>query len=205
MFWQKANSSSLLHYSNNCIDVEVSEQNGSKWRLTGYYGFPERHRRREAWDMIRSLCARSPLPWCIIGDFNDLLCEADKLGGAVHPPWLYRGFHSVLSDCALQHLLLEGHPFTWARKGWTPNAIEERLDRALVSTSWLLTFSGARLRNLISAASDHIPIELNTSGQITPRSRRPFRLKTSGLGNQICMKLWLKVGTKRMEFLLCIN
>ena len=48
LFWKEVALCTFLHFSNNYIDVEVGELNGLKWRLTGYYGFPERHRGREA-------------------------------------------------------------------------------------------------------------------------------------------------------------
>ncbi|WJX56737.1 hypothetical protein P8452_42367 [Trifolium repens] len=35
---------------------------------------------------------------------------------------------------------IEGHPFTWIKSQGTPHVIEERLDRAMVSTSWLHLF-----------------------------------------------------------------
>ena len=110
------------------------------WRLTGYYSFPERSRRKEAWDMIRNLGLRSSLPWCLMGDFNEILSIGDKKGRVEHPPWLLRGFRSTLSDCSLCDLQLEGYPYTWARGRGTNEAIEERLDRAVVSMTWLNTF-----------------------------------------------------------------
>ena len=114
----------------------------------------------------------------IIGDFNNLLNEAEKRGKSDHPPCLYHGFRSVLSDYSLQDLLLEGHSYTWARSKGAPWAIEEWLDTALVSTSWMSMFSEARLRNQVAAVSDHTPLELNTGGR---RRRRPFRFENKWL------------------------
>lgn len=44
-----------------------------KWRLIGYCGYANRAHRRESWALIRQLAGMSPLPWCTVGDFNDLL------------------------------------------------------------------------------------------------------------------------------------
>ena len=66
-------------YANNFIDTEVTKPDTPMWRLTGYY---DRSRCKEAWDMIRNLSSRSSLPWCLMGDFNEILSFEDKKGGA---------------------------------------------------------------------------------------------------------------------------
>ena len=43
MLWDSSLSCSISGFSNNHIDLIISESNGD-WRLTGYYGFLERHR-----------------------------------------------------------------------------------------------------------------------------------------------------------------
>ncbi|CAI9757018.1 unnamed protein product [Fraxinus pennsylvanica] len=37
-----------------------------KWRLTGYYGIPDRSKRRESWDHLRLLASSSTLPWVVL-------------------------------------------------------------------------------------------------------------------------------------------
>ena len=63
----------LLSFQNNFIDVSVHVPNKVVWRLTCFYGFPERYRRKDSWNRLRILHGNSSLPWCIFGDFNDLL------------------------------------------------------------------------------------------------------------------------------------
>ncbi|XP_012851547.1 PREDICTED: uncharacterized protein LOC105971242 [Erythranthe guttata] len=47
LFWQKDLAVDLISYSNNHIDAEVFDENqNSKWRVTGFYGFPEQGRRK---------------------------------------------------------------------------------------------------------------------------------------------------------------
>lgn len=70
----------ILNYSRNFINLIVEDQVHGEWRLTGYYGYPEQGRRRSAWDMLRNLRDMSATPWCIIGDFNDLLSSDEKKG-----------------------------------------------------------------------------------------------------------------------------
>jgi hypothetical protein len=79
----------------------------------------------------------STLPWCIIGDFNALLSQADKQGHNPHPNWLCEGFQSAISDYDLTDIHLDEYPFTWVKSRGTPHVIEERLDKAFSNTEWL--------------------------------------------------------------------
>ena len=103
MIWDSSLSCLISSFSNNHINLIISESTGD-WRLTCYYGFPERHRRRSSWTLLRALAICSSLPWVCIGDFNDLLSPSDKKGGVAHPNWLFRGFHGALTDCSLNEL-----------------------------------------------------------------------------------------------------
>lgn len=52
-----------------------------RWRYTGFYGYPERHRRHDSWEILKVLSRGSRLPWCVVGDFNDMMYEDEKSGG----------------------------------------------------------------------------------------------------------------------------
>ncbi|MCH99408.1 endonuclease/exonuclease/phosphatase family protein, partial [Trifolium medium] len=67
-----------------------------------------------------------------------------------------------MNDCDLTDIQLEGHRFTWIKSRGSPNVIEERLDRAMVSGDWLALFPEVKLINLLASHSDHSPILLHT-------------------------------------------
>ena len=73
LFWKEMNWMNLISFSNNHIDVKVSIPGMIVWRLTGFYGFPKRNKRRESWELLKNLSMRFELSWCCIGDYNDLL------------------------------------------------------------------------------------------------------------------------------------
>lgn len=77
-----------------------------------------------------------------------MLTSKDKSSRVEQPSWLIRGFREVVLDCNLSDLPLIGYPYTWEKSKDSPNAVEERLDRALGFNSWLVIFSHARLSNL---------------------------------------------------------
>lgn len=111
ILWRTLVNVSVTSYSQNFVNLDIIDDSKGVWRLTAFYGFPERSRRRSSWDLIRSLAAMSPIPWCIVGDFNNIIFDDDKRGGSPYPNWLKNGFRSAINDCGL----LEGHPFTWAK------------------------------------------------------------------------------------------
>ncbi|GAU51576.1 hypothetical protein TSUD_414250 [Trifolium subterraneum] len=100
VFWKDSSKCRVLNYTRNFINMLVEDEQWGEWRLTCYYGYPERN------------------------------------------------------------IPIEGHQFTWIKSRGTPHVIEERLDRAMASTSWLQLFPQVRLTNLLASYSDHSPILL---------------------------------------------
>lgn len=70
VYWKGNVELTISDSSTNHIDVIFLKGGFHQWRLSCYYGFPERARRREAWDFIRMLANKSILPWCIFGRFQ---------------------------------------------------------------------------------------------------------------------------------------
>ena len=107
--------------------------------------------------MIHTLHGNSSLPWCILGDFNDIISVMDKKG-LDHPMWLINGFREVILDCGLHDVPLEGYPYTWQRTKGYDDKVEERLDMAMVTSSWLDLFQNVSLENIFAPVSNHNPI-----------------------------------------------
>jgi len=106
----------------------------------GFYGILDRAKRRDSWNLFRTLAANICFPWCVMGDFNDLLSNEDKCGRVEHPFWLMQGFQEAVGDCGLRDIVLEDYPFTWVKSKSIDSAVEERLDRG----PWLIVI-GSRI------------------------------------------------------------
>lgn len=136
-------------------------KNGSViWRLTCFYGFPERTRRREYWDLIKNLASVSTLPWCIVGDFNDMISVDNKKGQHRHPQHLLDGFKRCIDECGLTELELTGGKYTWEKSRGSRDWVRERIDHAFGLVDWLQMFPLCNLKVHHSDYSDHDPIEI---------------------------------------------
>lgn len=87
-----------MGFSQNHIDAKISMKNGDSWRLTGLYGEPNRASRRRTWDLICNLARDSNLPWCVIGDVNNVVDVREKVGGSQYPSRLIEGCNEVIHD-----------------------------------------------------------------------------------------------------------
>ena len=56
-FWKDSINCSVISFSKHQIDLEVRDTVKGVWRLTSFYSCPERSRRRESWDLVRTLHA----------------------------------------------------------------------------------------------------------------------------------------------------
>lgn len=75
VLWKQHVKCEIMAYSLNHIDIcFLDNSNVASWRLSCFYGFPERSKRSQSWDFIHALSKNnSSLPWCIFGDFNDII------------------------------------------------------------------------------------------------------------------------------------
>ncbi|KAK1375097.1 hypothetical protein POM88_031290 [Heracleum sosnowskyi] len=160
LLWKEAEHVNLLGFSQNHIDVTIPISRLVSWQLTGCYREPDRAQRRKTWDLLRHLSRDSNVPWCVIGDLNNVSSQDDKRGGAPYLNWLVEGFNETLMEVGLSDMDLVGHQFTWERGRGTDEWMEVRLDKALVTENWLEVFSLAKLYNLEISSSDHNPILL---------------------------------------------
>ncbi|OMO57411.1 reverse transcriptase [Corchorus capsularis] len=101
--WMADNNVSLLSYSFFHIDVCIGSSDIDKWCF----------KRHESWALLRSLCDRSSLPWLCAGDFNEIISNAEKEGGALRSSHQIDLFKSVVDYCGFHELLVVGPLMTW--------------------------------------------------------------------------------------------
>jgi hypothetical protein len=97
------------------IDVTVSCSAPllKAWWFTGFFGESRRELHYRSWDLLKLLGTKSDLPWICAGDFNEVLCAEEQIGGQGRSELQMDGFHDTVQICGLTDLGYIGLPYTW--------------------------------------------------------------------------------------------
>jgi hypothetical protein len=105
LLWQEANEVNIQNYSlRHIFTIITTAKSDSSWRLTGFYGHPNRAHREESWKLLTFLQHLSPLPWLCVGDFNEIIDPLEKVGGALRSVRQMEQFRLALDACQLCNL-----------------------------------------------------------------------------------------------------
>lgn len=189
LFWKNEGGVPVIGESQNYIDFEVENDQIGRWRYTGFYGCPERSRRRDSWSILRALADVSRFPWCIIGDFSDIMFIDEKRGGRMHPRSLMEGFVQTVGGCGLVDLGFEGEKFTWESFCGKHNWVQERLDRGLANQAWCELFPSTVVKVLEISTSDHLPLHVQLNRQVFVQRVSRFRFENVWLKETECVNL----------------
>lgn len=132
---------------------------------------------------------KSNLPWCLIGDFNDMMYIDEKRGGREHPRNLLAGFVDILNECNLIDLGFTGEKYTWEKLRGTNGWIQERVDRGVATREWCNLFPDAEINVLEVAPLDHLPLNLQLNKKVyVPRTKR-FLFENIWIREKECLNL----------------
>ncbi|KAK1299428.1 hypothetical protein QJS10_CPB14g01334 [Acorus calamus] len=95
--------------------------------------------------------------WILGGDFNEVRFSHEKIGGKPAHTRRLAKFNKCIADCALQDLKSTGCNYSWSNN--QEDCILCRLDRVLVSTSWLNSFPESYVHYDSPGLSDHSPLK----------------------------------------------
>nr|XP_025664883.1 uncharacterized protein LOC112763420 [Arachis hypogaea] len=162
----------VIEHDKQYVHLKVSGNNSMPWLITAVYGSPQRVTRRTLWQALKSYADNINLPWCLLGDFNAMLNNYEKSGGALsNGHGACKEFQECVSTCGLVDLGYAGWAYTWKRGN-----LAERLDRGLSNLDWQIAFPEALVKHMPMLKSDHSPICLQLSPvSMQNRGRRPFR------------------------------
>uniref|UniRef100_A0A803QG78 Reverse transcriptase domain-containing protein n=1 Tax=Cannabis sativa TaxID=3483 RepID=A0A803QG78_CANSA len=183
-----------LHYGHTFFDCYIRSGIEPCLHFTAFYGSPHSHNKDASWTLLKRLADVAPhLPWLAIGDFNEIISNANKSGGGLRNESQMETFRKVLDHCSLHETPFEGEPFTWIKNHFATNTIKERLDWCFVNSLWGSTFSIPTVQHHDYYSSDHRAI----SATITPmdstvqqeKRRSRFRFEKLWLSDPECKDL----------------
>ncbi|KAJ1397132.1 Zinc finger, CCHC-type [Sesbania bispinosa] len=185
VIWKNTVGVSIASYSENHMSMEVKLiAEDITFLLSGVYGYPENRNKDKTWQLMKELKPAVNTPWLCVGDFNEVLCVEDKMGGNPVDIQSMLSFKSTLVECDLCDLGFVGYRYTWSNGRPEPDCIEERLDRALGNCGWKDLWNDVMVSSCSRHMSDHSPILIETSsGSQIKRERKKGAVNSPPPGN----------------------
>jgi hypothetical protein len=116
------------------------------------------------------------IPWLMVGDFNEAMCQDENFSARKRGEKQMRDFRETLSFCNLHDLGFVGKPWTYDNKQLGARNVRVRLDRAVACQGWMDCFPDYHVQHLTSPRSDHCPLLISlfkkTNGKPTHRINR---------------------------------
>ncbi|KAF6170652.1 hypothetical protein GIB67_001908 [Kingdonia uniflora] len=116
----------------------------------------------ESWRLVETTANAHSGPLLILGDFNTIFENPDKVGGKPLRAASSTFAREVTQQAGLIDLGFSGHPFTWNNKRRGKDNIKERLDRSLANADWMFIFPTTKVFHFPALGSDHSPLCLDT-------------------------------------------
>ncbi|XP_028090713.1 uncharacterized protein LOC114290913 [Camellia sinensis] len=124
--------------------------------ILNIYGPNDMRRRKVVWDSLARLKLVYNKPWCLGGDFNEIMSISERKGCSRRDKGM-REFNELIDNLEVVDLSMMGRKFTWCNsqegEKWS------RIDRFLLSPEWLQMFN-FKFWGLPRKVSDHCPILL---------------------------------------------
>jgi hypothetical protein len=156
LLWNSSIAVHIQSYSHHHFDADVVHENGLRWRVTGFYGHPERGLRDHSWALLCHLWSIRNLPWLVLGDFNEITALNEQWGRLDRNLAQMAAFREALIDCFLQDLGYHGAAFTWSNRRLSGELVWVLLDRCVANADWVSLFPNSRVNHVVVATSDHM-------------------------------------------------
>ena len=127
----------------------------TRFLVTFVYGRNHEEQRRSLWEDIRHLSHSSDAPWCILGDFNAVIHQGDRIGDNEVTVSETEDFADCMQACQLQEFHYDGPFFTWTNK-----TVWSKIGRAFHNDLWYEAFSFTHVQLLPQGLLDHTPLRL---------------------------------------------
>ncbi|XP_060210733.1 uncharacterized protein LOC132637696 [Lycium barbarum] len=139
------------------------------FNFTAVYGLHTIPDRKALWHELLTIANAKTIPWLTMGDFNAIMHIDDRLLGSAVQANEISDFANYMQEANIMELKAIGRAFTW-----TNNHVFSRIDRGLVNSSWIQTWSNLEVVVMEPEFSDHSPLCV-TIGDRQTRVAKPFK------------------------------
>lgn len=180
----------------NCLISTNHDGTDIPWQCTFVYGPTLPSLKGLFWDDLNRIGEAFESPWFLVGDFNSVLDQRDKIGGNPVASSSRDGFRNMVDANGLIDLGFVGYTFTWNNRRASKANIQERLDRGFANGDWrcysllpklLISLPFNQITGLYSYLHAHLsPLALNHSGlRLCGPGILPLLLSLRKLGPEI--------------------
>lgn len=103
VFWKSTVKVDIKYADKNLIDMKVLFGDFSFF-LSCVYGEPAHDGKSIVWERLNRIGVCRKEPWCLVGDFKEILNNGEKLGGPSRPEASFRPFGDMLTVCGMEKL-----------------------------------------------------------------------------------------------------
>ncbi|CAA0831667.1 Unknown protein, partial [Striga hermonthica] len=156
-------------YSKNA-DSQAGEPENHHWAVFVYASINVLDRKCQWNSLVRYSMSWGTSWFFGRGDFNDILSNSEKKGGALRDEASFENFRGMVRDIGAVEPRFIGHPFTWSNNRKGQDFIEVKLDRFLISPDWMVNFPDVLIKHIPLISSNHSMIMMDTLGTFgTPK------------------------------------
>ncbi|KAH7862470.1 hypothetical protein Vadar_005220 [Vaccinium darrowii] len=138
LLWNQSLNVEILEKQQSFLEAIVKDGSGFHcWRVFFVHAPAEGYSERKVlWQILKEKVSKVRQNCILLGDFNAITSNDEKWGGPNKSSWELRDFRDFISESQLIDMGYIGYPFTWNNKRHGGCNVRERLDRALINSSW---------------------------------------------------------------------
>ncbi|KAF8105884.1 hypothetical protein N665_0152s0020 [Sinapis alba] len=142
LFCKKNVAVELCYVDKNLFDIVIQFES-FKVYISCIYGDPMAANRPKLWKRITRIGVLHKESWCILGHFNDMLHNGEKIGGSLRSELTFISFGNMIRACEMTELHSSRNALTWGGNR-NHNWIQSQLDRCFVLVNLLTSQNSYR-------------------------------------------------------------